>query len=359
MKSTIRVIIIMVVASLLTSCSLSTVKNNTANSALDYKLGVIETTGYRNQSFIHFFDENLVFQKKEMNNYSSMSEPFDCPIYENGFLFSIPKGEFGIRDNAFILKYDISKDTYEEISTGLYSMNSLAVSNEYVFGVNTINGKSTIVRCKKNDSNDSKDILSKEYSKTYISKIVVLQDELYAIFNSIEQKIFLVKLSIDTLDVVEKFDITKYGSPCDIIDINDKLYISNQYSNEITAELSSCITVFDKSTKSFTQIDTSEYSPNNMLVMKGLLFTSHYDRVQDSGNKISVTDLYANKSKVYTLNHPVKQIITDNYYLYVLGDRTVYKYTYENDKLSEVNHVELSKNKSSNLFYVTSFFLIN
>lgn len=81
----------MVVASLLTSCSLSTVKNNTANSALDYKLGVIETTGYRNQSFIHFFDENLVFQKKEMNNYSSMSEPFDCPIYENGFLFSIPK----------------------------------------------------------------------------------------------------------------------------------------------------------------------------------------------------------------------------------------------------------------------------
>ena len=56
--------------------------------------------------------------------------------------------------------------------------------------------------------------------------------------------------------------------------------------------------MFDKSTKSFTQIDTSEYSPNNMLVMKGLLFTSHYDRVQDSGNKISVTD-YMQISRKY------------------------------------------------------------
>lgn len=355
MKKFFSCLILLIILINLSACIPSTKKHIASDTKI--KLGIIETTGYKNQSYIHFFDENLNFLYREENQYASLSEPFDYPIFKNGDLFTIPKGEFEKRKETCILKYDIQADTYKEFDVGLRSMNRLAVSENYVFGVNTINGISTIARCSINSS--SPNLYSKTFTGIYIQEIVVLEDELYAILSSDEQELYLAKFSKDSLEVLEKYDISQYGSPCNLVEFEGKIYISNQYRDALTAELSSLITIFDKNTKTFSQIDLQENSPNNLLVMQDALFVSHFDRVQAQGNKVSIINLRTNGCETHTLNHPVKQIATDGNYLYVLGDKIIYKYVYKNEGLIEVNHKEMTKNSSQTFFYVTSFFLCN
>lgn len=334
----------------------STARTNVAENTSNIKIGIIETTGYKNKSYIHFLDDDLNYIAKKENEYASLSEPFDYPIYKNGDLFVIPKGEFEKRKEKCILRYHLQSDRYEEYDTGLQSMNRMAVSKDYIFGVNTINNTSTIVRCSINQRSDT---LSAQFPDLYISELVVLNETLYAIFNSNLHEVFFVELSVETLEIIHQYDITPYGSPCSFIEHDDKIYISNQYADSISGEPSTLLTVFDKVNQTFSQINTKEQSPNNLVVLNDLLFISHYDRVQATGNQISVMDLNTNECNAYEFEHPVKQIASDGTFLYLLGENQIYKYKFENQEFLEVGDKKLDTDRSGTFFYITSFFLCN
>lgn len=63
--------------------------------------------------------------------------------------------------------------------------------------------------------------------------------------------------------------------------------------------------------------------------------------------------------ETHNLNFPIKQIATDGAYIYILGDKTVYKYQYENGNLTQVLQKNIAADKSHVFFYITSFFLID
>ncbi len=330
------------------------IKSDTKNSDSKIKLGIIETTGYKNKSYIHFFDENLNLIYKEENDYASLSEPFDFPVYKDGDIFVIPKGVFDKRKETSVLRYNIQSDSYTEYDLGLRSMNRLAVSEKYIFGVNTINNISTIVRSNIDQQGE---ILSQDFNNIFISEMAVLNETLYAIFVFDSKNIYLVELSIETLEIVNQYDISQYGDPCRFIENNGKVYISNQYTDFLSGMPSTMITVFDKSNGTFSQINTNEKSPNNLVKTKNWLFVSHYDRVQAAGNKISAINLNSNECFSFIFNHSVKQIASDGKYLYILGDNCIYKYLFENNEFKEVNKKNLDVNKSDTFFYITSFVL--
>lgn len=331
-------------------------KSDTENKNSKIKIGIIETTGYKNKSYIHFFDDNLNLICKEENNYSSLSEPFDFPIYKDGNIFAIPKGIFDKRKETSILCYNIQSDSYTEYDVGLRSMNRLAVSEKYLFGINTVNNISTIVR---SNIDQQSEILSKNFNNIFISEITVLNETLYAIFVFDSKNIYLVELSVETLEIINQYDISQYGDPCRFIENNGKIYMSNQYTDLFSGIPSTMITVFDKSNATFTQINTNESSPNNLVKIKDWLFVSHYDRVQATGNKISVIELNSNECLNFSFEHSVKQIATDEEYLYILGDNCIYKYLFENKRFKEVTKKELDVNKTDTFFYITSFVLCN
>lgn len=353
MKRFLSCLTIIVLVLTLGSCSC--VKDIESHQDINnIKIGVIETTGYENKSYIHFFDEDLNFQFTEENNYSSISEPFDFPIYMDGKMYAIPKGEFELRNENCILCYDIKSDSYQEYDTGLQSMNSLAISKDYLFGVNTQNNISTIVRC--NISNSER--FSKNFPEVYIPKIVVINNFLYAILKSGSEKVFLAEISQETLDIVNKYDITQYGDPSNLLEFESKIYISNQYIDTLSGIPSTYVTVFNQTDHTFSQINTKKESPDNLIALNNLIFVSHYDRVQASGNIISVINTQTQKCASYDFNHMVKQIATDGKYVYVLGDYCLYKYEYKNGKFSEIAHHKINGDKSNTFFLCYIIFLM-
>ena len=56
-------------------CGNKDIPNN--KSVQKAEIGIIETTGYKNKSYIHFYDSNLNFLYKEENNYASLSDSWD------------------------------------------------------------------------------------------------------------------------------------------------------------------------------------------------------------------------------------------------------------------------------------------
>lgn len=350
MRKLISVILVLLVLVTFSACD----SNSQPEDAVNVKLGVIETTGYKNKSYLHFFDEDLNFLYKEEVDYASLSEPFDNPICEDGEVYIIPKGEFEKREETYILKYNIESNEYKLYDTQINSMNRLAVSKEFLFGVNCINGNSNLVRCSKEDLTN---VTTKEFKHVYIAEMFVLNEKLYVIIHDEEAKIIFAELSIETLEVVEQYDITSYGSPCDLIEYENKIYFSNQYEDETLGIPSSCLTVFDIEKKTFDQIKLTQCSTNNLIIENGLLFVSHFDRVQNQGNKVSVVNLDTGNINTYELNHQVKQISAMNEYFYILGDNCMYKYNYDGHQFIQIKNMDIPVNKSKTFYYISSFFI--
>ncbi len=350
MRKLISVILVLLVLVTFSACD----SNSQSEDAASVKLGVIETTGYKNISYLHFFDEDLNFLYKEEVDYASLSEPFDNPICEDGEVYIIPKGEFEKREETYILKYNIEFDEYKLYNTQINSMNRLAVSDEFLFGVNCVNGNSNLVRCSKEDLTN---VTTKEFKHVYIAEMFVLNEKLYVIIHNEDAKIIFAELSIETLEVVEQYDITSYGSPCNLIEYENKIYFSNQYQDETLGTLSSNLTVFDIEQKSFEQIQLTEYSSNNLIIKDNLLFVSHYDRVQNQGNKISVVNLTTGTINTYELEHTIKQISATDEYFYILGDDCIYKYSYDGYQFIKIKNTNISVNRSKTFYYIASFFI--
>lgn len=347
---TSTILLFLLILTVFSACNSNPQPEDTAN----VKLGVIETTGYKDKSYIHFFDKDLKFLYKEEIDYASLSEPFDRPFCENGEVYVIPKGKFEKREETYILNYNIKSDEYKLYNTYISSMNRLAVSNEFLFGVNCINGNSNLVRCSKEDITN---VTTKEFKHIYVAEMFVLNEKLYVIMHTQDAKIIFAELSIETLNIVEQYDITSYGSPCNLIEHENKLYFSNQYEDETVGTLSSSITVFDINKKTFKAIELNELSPNNLLIKDGKLFVSHYDRVQNQGNKISVVDINSNVVETYEFDHPIKQIELADEYCYILGDNCIYKYSYEDSHFQIINKMDISIYNSSTFYYIASFFV--
>lgn len=356
MKSKFFISALLIVISVLTisGCQRIDTQNNQIRQKAE--IGIIETTGYKNKSYIHFFDGDLNFLYKEENNYASLSEYWDYAICHNHILYSISRGIFGKQDVKCIVEYNIQTDKYEEYDMNLYSMNELAVSNKYVFGVNTINWVSSI--SKKAIGQYDETPFIKEFPNEYIFEITVLNENLYCFSLSFkDDSVHFKHLSIDTLTVLEDFDISEYGDPAQMVQVGTKIYFTNQDTDMNSGNPSKMITVFDTKKKNFSQIELSEGRLNDIIRYNDLLIISHYDRVQSTGNKITIYSLSDKRiEKVIELNHDAVQCVIRDDYLYVLGHDSVSKFLIENNDLKEIGNTKIDKKNGKTHFYLTSIF---
>lgn len=347
-------VIFTLISALFAACSANQTK--LGNRSDEIAVGVIETTGYKNKSYLHFYDENLNFLYKEENKYSSLSEPFDAPQYQNGKLYTIPKGKFEVRNEHCILEYDIASNQYREYNTGLRAMKRLVVTQKYLFGVNTIDGVSTISRCEIGTDNE----ISVRFTGKDIVEMKVLDGALFVIWNDIKAStVHFIKLSVDDLTELENYDITAFGSPADLVKHEDNIYMSYQYSDDVLGIVSDKITVFSCTAKTFSQITLKENSPNDMIIHQDTIMVSHYDRVQGEGNKLSFYNLTTAQSEVIELTHSVKEMLSDGEFLYILGDHELFKYAINENSLTKLCAKPIQPSEKKTFFYINSFFVCN
>lgn len=350
-----------VFAFILTVVSLSGCSNADLQNAEMRKkaaVGVIETAEFKKKSYIHFYDSDLNFLYKEACHYPSMSEAWDDPVFQNGNLYSIPRDMSAIRCKECIVEYSIEKDKYNEYDTGLALMNELAVSKKYLFGVNSINNSSVISRNAIGDT-ESKP-LTKEFLNEYISEMIVLDENLYCFSYLDDDSVLFKHLSIDDLSVIEEYDITKYGTPADMLKIDDCIYITNQDTSGSSGVPSKMLTVFNCKEKTFSQIELTENSSNDILKYNNYLIISHYDRVQNTGTKITIYNLSENKTEnVIDLGRELSQCVIDGDALYVLGNDTISKYNINGCELEEAGSAKVDMQNGKTYYYLSSVFTCN
>lgn len=321
-----------------------------------YDFAVIDTTGQSNNSYIYYYNTagEKVYEQNIKMGY--MGDTFSFPQIEGTNMYTTPWGIDLIRDLSVVLEYNIRTGEYSTYDTTMYSANSLAVTDQYFFTVNTIDNVTKLART--NRSTLKTDII--EFPEYYIGKIAVYNDILYAFgTNSMDDKnADFIEISTSTMEVLSKKNIREYGEcPAEsTLLIGDNLYFTFPYKNQKDEETpNNTLTVFNTKTKEFTNIELPDFTPFQLLKYQDNIIISHVDPVLDEGNSLSIFNTKTGDVKNVQLENTPRQLVINKDYLYSLDitNRSVCKYQLKDNELTLV-HTYSIKSRNENTYYFLS-----
>lgn len=343
--------IIMILLLILSGC----INNSFNTKNIDYKYGIIETTGQENMSYLLFYNENLEKVGEEKIKYGSMGDGFALPIVFGNSMFIAPKGMYNQKELTFIMEYDLDRMEIRKWDTGLQNINSIAVDNDFIFGVNTMNFTSNIVRCNR----ETKELSQTQISDTYISYIEVYEDEIFAFAEKDEgekMKSYIYILNANTLDILEQIDISDIGfGQYDTVKKDNKLYFSASYSIEgIDSKPTNKLVEYNRDSGEVRIYELKENFPFQILEYKDKLLITHFDPVGVTGNMISIFDMDNGGSELIKFNHNIEQLELDGEDVVILGNGHLYRYDKEfslKNSTSVINY-----RKTDYHYYTTGIF---
>lgn len=339
---------IIIVLFILSGCSSSSFKGRDFN----YKYGVIETTGQKNSTYISFYNDDLEKVGEENIKYGSMGDGFSLPIVFKKSMFIVPKGIYNIKELTFIMEYDLYKGKIEKYNIGLQNMNNIAVDDNYIYGVNTMNNISSIVKCNRK----TKELSKVEISEVYISYIEVYKNELFAFGESYEEekmKSYLYIFESNTLSILEKIDISNIGFGQYYTVMKDnKLYFPTSFSIEDTGEQPiNKLSEYNRESGDILTYNLEKNYPFQIIEYKEKLLITHFDPVAVKGNTISIFNVKDESSEVIEFSHNIEQIVLDDENIVILGNG--YLYIYDN-RFSLLNSIRVVNERNDNCYYYTT-----
>lgn len=353
------ILIISLTMILLSSCHH---KKDTVIYDDNFFLGVIETTGQENKSFLTLYDGELNKKSSIEMDYGSMGSYFDLPkVFENS-LYVIPKGLGNLKEMTSVLSFDLETGEHTLYDIGQPNMNSFCVDNSFIYTVNTLNGNSIISRFDKKTHSIEKLNLN----KTFIGKLDIYNGFLYGFgFRdsddlSMESSLYII--DPDTLSIVEEIDITKHGQDqLGSLLSGDTIYFTNSLKyvdgkGEVAANTLSELNI---NNNSITSIVLEESYPFQVLEYEGKLFISHFNLVSGEGNKLTIYDPLLNKTiTTISFEHNVAQIQIKDNNIYVSDGENLYSYKIADASLELVKVVDIyTKETEESYFYVSGFFI--
>lgn len=312
-----------------------------------FTIGIIETNGTINKSRITFFDKNIDNKKSIDLPYASVGNIFYNPcIYKNN-LYVIPQGKSNSKDEKTVLKINLTDFSEKTFRINQLAMNSIAVTENYIYTCNTLNGTSYI-----NKYNITNNTVSKiSIANTYISKLLTDANHVYAfatIKENTNSKSYIYTCNSD-LEIINKIDITNCGTThYKAIIKEEKIWFTNTYNAQ--GAPNNTLSIYDTETGHIQIIQLKEYYPLDLLFHDNYLLIAHYNLVQRNGGGVSLYNPSTSQMKYYNLKHAVEQIATRKDYVYILGDEKIYIYKIDNLSLKLVKSKLLEKNNEDNYF---------
>lgn len=344
-------IIIIIFSLILSACKKASFNSMESN----YKYGVIETTGQENNTYISFYDDSFKKIGEENIKYGSMGDGFSLPLSFGDSMFIVPKGMYSKKELTFIMEYNLYNGEIEKYDTGLQNMNSITVNDDFIYGVNTMDFTSNIVKCNK----ESKELLKTEIMDIYISYILVHEDELFAFGQGVkdeEMESFLYIIDANTLDGLKKLDITHLGhGHYDGVIVDDKLYFSSSYSIEgMDEEPTNKLIEYSMREGEFIIYELGENFPFQILEFNDNLLITHFDPVGVSGNKISIFNINDGSSEIVELQHNIEHLELDGEDIIILGNGHLYRYN--KDFILQNSTIVIADRKTEYNYYTTGLF---
>ncbi len=339
-----------------------------------FYVGVVRTTQDKNKSILNFYDKKLNFIKSIELPYGALADYMTLPAVNQNFIYFIPGGTT-LKESEAVIRYDLSTQTLKEYDIGMPSLLQVTASEDAIFTVNELNFTSYITKyITKNTADNMKQKFCTQVSSKKFSydTIYYYNGFLYVTGKTKttkKEKYYLFQLDADTLQIIQKADITNYGQGnCFFLGVGEDIYFTLPYDKK--EEKNNVIMKFStkkKTTKQLEKLKLPNYFPQQIKKLDNLLLVSHCDLIEGTGNSISIFDLKTKKTKLISFAHRVSQIEVDaiSHSLYILGDDKLYHYTLntkEKNFLLEEKITVSNKNndEEEKIYYYTGvFFLLN
>ena len=318
--------------------------------------GIIKTTSQENKSFILFYDNNLQEVGREKIKYGSMGDGFSLPIIYDKSMYIVPKGIGTSKELTFIMEYNLNTGNIVKYNTGLQNMNSITITQDFVYGVNTLNFNSNIVKCNKN----TRELLTKTIEKTYINYMEVYRGKLYAfarVGENTGMKNYLYVFDANNLDLLNKIDITSIGIGQEsTLMQKNKLFFTTLYEiGDYEDQPSNKLSILNIESYQIKSYELREKYPYQIIDFNDKLLITHFDPVTRIGNKISILDLQTYDSNIIELEHNIQQIEKSDDTFIILGDEKLFIYD-RNFKL--IDSINIDMGNEPIYYYITGFFKI-
>lgn len=348
-----KVFCIIISLLLLIACVTGCKENNPPEiQTEDISIGVIETKGDKDKSRIIFYDNDMNELGALPLEYATVGNIFYTPLVIDNTLYVIPQGQANKKDAKTVLEISLSNLETKKHSINQLAMNSVAASENFVYTCNTYNGVSYINKCDRNTGETDSIVIS----STYISKLLYVEDRLYAFGttdteNAMQSELFVYD---ENVVLLEKIDISECGAnQYKALEQNGNIYftsLTDQNDNPVNT-----VGVFNTSDFSIKKIQLSKDHPLDLVIHNGKLYVTHFNVVQLTGGGLSVYDIETGELEDYTFEHGAEQMLISNGCLNILSDWKIYLYDINSMEL--VKSVDVTKMDNS-YSYLSGLFAI-
>lgn len=324
-------------------------KNQTGD---EIKIGVIETKATKYESYIHWYDKGLNKISEQKLKYAMLGSPFHNPVYLGDEIFLIPQGLGNRKDSKKIISINKRDFKIREYSFNNIALNDLAVNEDYIYTINTLNGNTHISKLNRESQQLEEIIIEKEY----VSGIVAVADKLYAFSFNMETSSpkFYMYVYNKELELLDKKDFTQFGTGQYKFLIDENYLYANVMATK-EDEAGTIILKISVDTNEVEGIDINEEFPNDILQYKGKLIITNHDLVMYEGNKITILDKLTKEIETIELDRKTEFAgIIDN--LLIIGNQENIALYNMDKKLELIRELSMEKDDES---YISNIIVLD
>ena len=294
--------------------------------AIDYELGVIETTTLDRKTRFLYLDKNLNIVRKDHYKASTTSSSAENPSYQGRKVYFVPNGLTDEGIEKKILEVDRDTHQIKFYDVNRVNLQGIAVNEKYTY---TISNDNTITYITQTDYHNKK---VKELTFHDIITLTVLRanDKIivpYGLIKKTEKQ--LINIYDTELNLIKKLDLSKYGHG-----ITRLIVIGNKAYMPISSKFN---------------YNTYDNDNNNLI--------AELDAPRYEGNKITFYHTKTKEEKVYELKDHLARIERTGDYFYGLSYiKDGYKITRYSikDNMKELNSKKFYPSKGYSVHYYCS-----
>ena len=331
----------------------------------DYFLAAFDTTEFKNDSVLVYYDQEFQEVFKQNIAIGYMCDSFNPPIAYKNKIYVAPQGLGNEYDADEVVEIDKMSGKMQSYQTNQKGVGGMVVSDKYIFTVCNWNMAGTLARTNK----ETKEVSEITFPEEGSFQIDSYGNYLYCFLNKWETKdVFQTRCCVLDINIMEElgsFDLTDYGQEPDYTYMkNDVLYMPINHTN--TDEPCGLLVMYDTKTEELKKVDLGVNYANQVLEYGKFLLITHADMTGANKEKNSVTfyDPKSEKFQNYAVSSVLDQVAVKNHLLYALDAQEqmicVYDLNSSGEQLRLVNKYKLkSKEGTSTYRYFIGGFFMN
>lgn len=313
------------------------------------EIGVIESSTFNDISYIKFYDSNNENIYTSKINCTDVNSGFLSPVTYKNKVYTNSIGGYSNRSKK-VVEFNLKNgncNTYN-VAEGIFSV---AANDDYIFTTNSPPKGSILTKYN---------IKTRRKEKTLkieglVQHIALYGSYLYTFSDSDDRD---GTITINVIDP-NKFNINKIvkiksdQSVFDSAIYGENIYFTHMMSQDGKTP-SSTISAFNIKDNTVKDIKLNEPYSDHLRIYKDKLLISHYDPVNNNGNKLTELNLSTGQQKVYSFKHNLMQLEIKGSKVYICDDKNMYIYNADNFKpLSQFKIMDSRKD-----YRIDGFFLI-